>query len=81
MIDSTTGFIHLEGSTMVTVSPPTARISRTRRLLSLDIRSPPPSVVARQDSTQSAAEQQQFQTKVFMLSNSNRLRQKAEIVH
>jgi hypothetical protein len=37
-IDSTTGFIHRDGRTMVTVSPPAARISRTRRRVSSVIR-------------------------------------------
>jgi hypothetical protein len=36
--DSTTGFIHRDGRTMVTVSPPTARISRTRRRVNSVIR-------------------------------------------
>jgi hypothetical protein len=31
MTDSTTGLIHFEGSKMVTVRPPTVKISRTRR--------------------------------------------------
>jgi hypothetical protein len=36
--DSTIGLIHLEGRTMVTVRPPTARISRARRRVSSVIR-------------------------------------------
>jgi hypothetical protein len=36
MIDSTTGLIHLEGRRMVTVRPPTVKISSTRRRLTLN---------------------------------------------
>jgi hypothetical protein len=36
MTDSTTGLIHLEGSRMVTVKPPTVNISSTRRRVALN---------------------------------------------
>jgi hypothetical protein len=36
MTDSTTGLIHLEGSRMVTVRPPTVNISSTRRRVALN---------------------------------------------
>jgi hypothetical protein len=36
MTDSTTGLIHLEGRRMVTVRPPTVKISSTRRRVALN---------------------------------------------
>jgi hypothetical protein len=42
MTDSTTGLIHFEGSKMVTVRPPTVKISRTRRRVNSVIDSPQP---------------------------------------